>query len=253
MESEDWRWTCSKVYFGKRKVVQPAFKVIVEGNDEFFLVCQACAQACFVPEKILPAYGVCGQPFSCCAEEASNKGHGMYLYAERTHPNSSEVLEDSNPFAGIIKSALQQEAQSIPLQAQDQGQMQQMLAKLQSGCKTAAAYEDPAMQAAALRVIPVEELRRNAEERALSEDHALLRELLRWFKSTFRWVNRPSCEHCPEGKGDKMKPVQGMPNAEELSWGAGRVEVYQCDFCHNQTRFPRINHPGKLMETRRGR
>jgi peptide-N4-(N-acetyl-beta-glucosaminyl)asparagine amidase len=43
------------------------------------------------------------------------------------------------------------------------------------------------------------------------------------------------------------------PNAEERRFHAGVVELYYCDSCHRVTRFPRYNHPGKLLQTRRGR
>ena len=43
------------------------------------------------------------------------------------------------------------------------------------------------------------------------------------------------------------------PTEEELRYGAHRVEAYECGSCGQTTRFPRYNHPGKLLETRRGR
>ena len=44
------------------------------------------------------------------------------------------------------------------------------------------------------------------------------------------------------------------PTATERSEGhAGRVELYNCGRCNLSIRFPRYNHPLKLMETRTGR
>lgn len=40
---------------------------------------------------------------------------------------------------------------------------------------------------------------------------------------------------------------------EELYYGASRVELYECTSCHAEFRFPRYNHPLKLLETRTGR
>jgi hypothetical protein len=34
---------------------------------------------------------------------------------------------------------------------------------------------------------------------------------------------------------------------------AGTVEVYECSSCKTLTRFPRYNHAGKLLKTKRGR
>ncbi|XP_028393301.1 peptide-N(4)-(N-acetyl-beta-glucosaminyl)asparagine amidase-like isoform X2 [Dendronephthya gigantea] len=45
----------------------------------------------------------------------------------------------------------------------------------------------------------------------------------------------------------------GVATAEEQRWGAGRVELYQCPKCKKIMRFPRYNHPQKLLETRIGR
>ena len=50
-----------------------------------------------------------------------------------------------------------------------------------------------------------------------------------------------------EGK-DAAKPTD-----EERRYGAHRVEAYRCRTCGVTTRFPRYNHPGKLLQTRRGR
>lgn len=44
------------------------------------------------------------------------------------------------------------------------------------------------------------------------------------------------------------------PNMEEQAGQASRIEVYKCnESCPIQTRFPRYNDPGKLLETQRGR
>jgi peptide-N4-(N-acetyl-beta-glucosaminyl)asparagine amidase len=46
---------------------------------------------------------------------------------------------------------------------------------------------------------------------------------------------------------------RATPNAEEIKWEASVIEVYNCPLCFTVTRFPRYNHPGKLLETRGGR
>lgn len=43
------------------------------------------------------------------------------------------------------------------------------------------------------------------------------------------------------------------PDPVEKRYGAGSVENYVCTSCGCNTRFPRYNDPGKLLETRRGR
>lgn len=44
--------------------------------------------------------------------------------------------------------------------------------------------------------------------------------------------------------------ANGRPNAEETADQASRVELYDCKECGAETRFPRYNNPGKLLETR---
>ena len=85
-----------------------------------------------------------------------------------------------------------------------------------------------------------------------SDHEYQVRELLRWFKHEFfSWVNEPKCQSCQSG-GTKLVWM-APPSEEEQSFGAGRVEVYQCQSCQSITRFPRYNNAGKLLETRRGR
>lgn len=79
----------------------------------------------------------------------------------------------------------------------------------------------------------------------------MLLELLRWFKlEFFDWMDAPKCCRC-----SKATHSSGMvsPTDAELAYGAGRVENYQCSSCMQFTRFPRYNHPSKLLETRCGR
>lgn len=85
----------------------------------------------------------------------------------------------------------------------------------------------------------------------LAFEDLLLFELLNWFKlSFFTWVDIPKCQSCGQIP-QKSGIVQ--PNESESSWLAGTVEQYFCINCQTYIRFPRYNHPKKLLETRRGR
>ena len=46
-------------------------------------------------------------------------------------------------------------------------------------------------------------------------------------------------------KTQAVGPVQ--PTAEDWRWYAGRVEGFKCPKCGKDERFPRYNHPGKLL------
>ncbi|KAK1680372.1 hypothetical protein QYE76_041220 [Lolium multiflorum] len=121
-------------------------------------------------------------------------------------------------------------------------------------------YEDPMRQEAALKTVPVDELKEKAlislaKEGTFSpskneEDHAFLLQLLFWFKQSFRWVNAAPCDSC-----DRETSMVGMGNPlpSEIEFGASRVEIYRCNHCSSITRFPRYNDPYKLIQTRKGR
>lgn len=125
-------------------------------------------------------------------------------------------------------------------------------------------YEDTSLQAKARDCIPLQELTAEAikkhqsmketskaDEKPLAIPDFLLLELLNWFKNNFfQWVDAPNCDFC----GEATRGIGSVePTPQEQQWGGGRVENYECTRCRRHTRFPRYNHPGKLLETRRGR
>jgi len=126
------------------------------------------------------------------------------------------------------------------------------LKKCLGALKTAQRYENEGAQQVALASIPLEELQNKAlEENPENFTDQLLKELLQWFKRRFfSWVNQLKCSRC--GQGTKNVGMT-QPTAEDLQYGAGRVEVHRCEACNVDMRFPRYNDPVKLLETRRGR
>ncbi|XP_053322676.1 peptide-N(4)-(N-acetyl-beta-glucosaminyl)asparagine amidase [Spea bombifrons] len=133
---------------------------------------------------------------------------------------------------------------------------------LQSNSQHVLVYELPKLQQRALEEIPVTILKKNAQEKlhqakaldsatTVNEDDFLLLELLRWFKEDFfHWVNNLPCSLC--GGATQVRDAQA-PSADDLRWGANRVENHYCDKCQHINRFPRYNDPEKLLETRQGR
>ena len=79
----------------------------------------------------------------------------------------------------------------------------------------------------------------------------VLKQLLHWYKHEFfRWTNSPKCAQC---QSDTQSIGHAQPTAEERQGRAGIVELYRCTRCSAVTRFPRYNHPMKLLDTRNGR
>ncbi|CAI5935479.1 unnamed protein product [Closterium sp. NIES-65] len=73
---------------------------------------------------------------------------------------------------------------------------------------------------------------------------ALLRQLLVWFKSWFRWVDSPPCPRC-------RTPTcafhgSSTPSTDDLLWGGERVELHRCKQCGTVARFVRYNDPAKV-------
>eukprot|EP00775_Hariotina_reticulata_P007406 gene7406-7615_t len=169
--------------------------------------------------------------------------------------------------------------QLVVLQAEEQaaaGSQQKpgtivLLELLQYGIGKARSAEDAEAQRAALTVMPLEQLRREAAEtvelnRLLGEhgattgssgacvgqDDLLVQGMLRWFKRDFfKWVDQPACELC--GAASTTHTGMVPPTELELAHAAHRVEGYYCSICNAVTRFPRYTDVKKLLNTRRGR
>uniref|UniRef100_UPI00358FAF0F peptide-N(4)-(N-acetyl-beta- glucosaminyl)asparagine amidase isoform X2 n=1 Tax=Myxine glutinosa TaxID=7769 RepID=UPI00358FAF0F len=135
---------------------------------------------------------------------------------------------------------------------------------LKSNFKHVLIYEDAALQEKGRACIPLDDLRRQAEESLQSANVATpdggeraseladlrLLGLQRWYKGWFHWVDTLPCERC---SGRTTNAGFLPPSSEDRMWLAGRVENHHCHACNHSTRFPRYNHPGRLLETQRGR
>ncbi|GFR33114.1 peptide-N(4)-(N-acetyl-beta-glucosaminyl) asparagine amidase [Trichonephila clavata] len=120
-------------------------------------------------------------------------------------------------------------------------------------------FQSSALQKYAFRLIPFENLKMQAtlklsllpEDSDIELDDLVILELLDWFKNSFfKWMDVPKCNACDvvtQGKGYLS------PTAEDTAWCAGTVEHFVCPTCCKSFRFPRYNHPCKLLNTRIGR
>ncbi|KAK3097658.1 hypothetical protein FSP39_011805 [Pinctada imbricata] len=184
-------------------------------------------------------------------------------------PTSSRTPSNSAPSIPAATTVSQSQPRPInPLQNFSQQQIFQMeqrfFQKIQSNLVHVLMYEDPSIQLKARSIIPVEALKKAAHEKLeaiIKEDNSsarsidfrdlMLLELLAWFKNSFfKWMDSPNCPQC---NGNTRSVGMAQPTQEELKWQGGRVENYKCDRCQIFVRFPRYNHPEKLLETRCGR
>ncbi|XP_061174009.1 peptide-N(4)-(N-acetyl-beta-glucosaminyl)asparagine amidase-like [Saccostrea echinata] len=155
-----------------------------------------------------------------------------------------------------------------PLQNKSQQEINQMersfFTKIESNLVHVLLYEDPRLQQKARLVIPLETQKKEAHDKleAIKKEDSsalasidfrdlMLLGLLSWFKNSFfTWVDAPKCDGCG-GETSNVGMVE--PTPEEIRWQANRVENYKCNQCQRFVRFPRYNHPEKLLETRCGR
>lgn len=133
---------------------------------------------------------------------------------------------------------------------------------LQSNFQHVMLYESLELQQKARDVIPHERLSSAAKNKLKEAKEAdpecklgiedfMVLELLRWFKQDFfSWVDCLPCSRCA---GPTQNTGSLSPSADDLRWGAQRVENHLCQSCKLSTRFPRYNNPEKLLESRRGR
>uniref|UniRef100_A0A8R1HQN3 Thioredoxin domain-containing protein n=1 Tax=Caenorhabditis japonica TaxID=281687 RepID=A0A8R1HQN3_CAEJA len=113
-------------------------------------------------------------------------------------------------------------------------------------------YTDEVFKALARSVMPEEELLlKSKNEKGEVDEMELLRNLMDWFKNDFfTWFDSPTCEKCTlKASGG----LAGTPTKNEQEDGASRVEIFICNGCNSEMRFPRYNNPAKLLQTRTGR
>ena len=103
-------------------------------------------------------------------------------------------------------------------------------------------FEDEDLTRSALHTIP-----QNIQD---ATGNTKLELLLTWFKTDFfQWISTPICTFC---SNSTRLTGTSQPTEDEFPGLPSTIELYTCPFTH-QTRFPRFHHPGRLLETRKGR
>ena len=100
-------------------------------------------------------------------------------------------------------------------------------------------YSSQPLQDIARSEIPISTFHENVHSKKTSSSDVfeleILKELLAWFKKDyFTWMNKPHC--CG---AETISQGNATPTADEAKWGAGRVELYRCQICRKDVRFPR--------------
>ncbi|CAI2296400.1 unnamed protein product [Caenorhabditis sp. 36 PRJEB53466] len=167
--------------------------------------------------------------------------------------NGRQVESVRGANVSAIRAAIEKHYSSTPANPNSASDAEKrFLERFVSSANLKNYYTDEVFKALARSVVPEEELVRKATDQdGKVSEIELLRNLLEWFKTDFfSWFDKPTCEKCSL----KAKTaLSGTPTKAESDGGAARVEVYSCDGCDAEMRFPRYNDPAKLLQTRTGR
>jgi len=215
-----WKDACSAQYIDE-PALQPTYR------SEGLLVCGGCVTLC--RDGLANEVEIHSGPMRC---ECMDKNPGCLFGCRK---------EEWYP------PALQQEARS-KLEEECKGlwkqyyavQIQEMTVAIRRLRHVVLKYEEEAIKEEALRVLP--------EEIKSAQDKA--EKVLKWFKADFfQWSNAPLCTFC---SSSTQLTGTAAPSETELLGLASSVDIYTCPFGH-QTRFPRFHHPGKLLQTKKGK
>eukprot|EP00026_Physarum_polycephalum_P003463 Phypoly_transcript_03475.p1 GENE.Phypoly_transcript_03475~~Phypoly_transcript_03475.p1 ORF type:complete len:778 (+),score=103.78 Phypoly_transcript_03475:100-2334(+) len=229
-----WKTSCTRIFFPNEDILQPSF--VAPGN---WNICFSCATTCHLPNTVAPNRDP-KLKFKCTCAQIPGK---ECLYSARSTVGleaiagklKSLVIED-------LEKAKTEQAKAFAQQGSSHGQ-QQLINRFKAQYSLVAMYEQPELQAMALSCIPLEIQQATGKQQVI--------DLLAWFKTQFfKWVDKPPCDSCG---GSTRGAGVVAPSSEDQMYRANTVELYVCDSCHAFTRFPRYNHPGKLLSTRRGR
>ncbi|TMW56118.1 hypothetical protein Poli38472_008766 [Pythium oligandrum] len=202
-------------------------------------------------------YRLCPTGGFTCA--MTHGAFGECLFQSRHASDNTVVASGTSPSRDAVAASLdeaRQRADNTYFESFYRQNEPVMRRRLQGSLQRVGVYEDPQVQAEALKHIPVEKLHERAKANPTpwpSYQDELVMQLTHWFKREFfTWMNQPKCGSCGFNKTGLVH-TEGPSTPEERAGDTSRVEVYQCPQCRNRTRFPRYNDPVKLLETRTGR
>ena len=184
-----------------------------------------------------------------------------FLLCDKNHELAANYLFEHGEAA--VQEYMAAQA-SAAVQATSEGQ-RRLLGSIQGGRRTVTAYEDPAAQQKARQAIPVKQLEEQAaaamesgpapvtaRREPLAYRDVLMKQLLHWFKTQFfTWFSHAKCDACQADCHSKGGVAPNGHESQQL-W-AGVTELWQCNECARICRFPRINNPEALLDTRTGR
>ncbi|SMN21196.1 similar to Saccharomyces cerevisiae YPL096W PNG1 Conserved peptide N-glycanase required for deglycosylation of misfolded glycoproteins during proteasome-dependent degradation [Maudiozyma saulgeensis] len=181
------------------------------------------------------------------------------------------MVEDSTVFEKVAKSFFPRHKQRVIDHYHQEGTDQRFITQMKSvissnkfanemarnSVRLCHVYENPDWHSKVMDTLDIDLIYKNVDEMTRENEEQytdnLVKELLRYFKNDFfKWVNAPPCIKCQNIDSRQFKRSD-HPNNMESQYDCSGVEVYECQNCQVETRFPRYNDPIKLLETRQGR
>ena len=238
---------CSSKLIESSEVTQAGIKT--KENDLF--ICLVCAKYChninvdYIPHEEL----ITDKTFKCqcnnCKFDLLNINN-LNLGNESKEEFNKKIMELINKLKDVI-DALKKKKKMIELNnkiLQRDFEFEYIINLFEQRLQS---YKNPELQQKIKEIIP------KREEGSTSEQY--VKALLKWYKKEyFSWCNKPKCSKC--GQNDKNLTIisyTGKPNESELKYLAYKTEVYKCNQCQIEVRFPRCNNPIILLDTRTGR
>ncbi|KAI8924221.1 hypothetical protein BC831DRAFT_466647 [Entophlyctis helioformis] len=176
--------------------------------------------------------------------------------ASSAAPNTSAMAAQLAAALAHLSATPPSQGTAMARSVVERADEQRLLKTIATHAEAVLQYESIDLQDLAREVIPLDALHEEAHQRQKLDPTSrfhdqLVRSLMKWFKNDFfKWVNQPPCDHC---QGATVCVGATAPSPEDRRHGASVVELYTCQTCSQQTRFPRYNDPAKLLQTRRGR
>lgn len=217
-----WKDSCSAQYIDD-PTLQPTYR------SEGLLVCGGCVTLC--RDGLANEVEIHSGPMRC---ECLDKNPGCLFGCRKEEWYPPGLQQEA-------RGKLEEECKGLWKQYYA-AQIQEMTVVIRRLRHVVLKYEEEEMKEEALRVLPEEIKEAQGIDKA--------EKVIKWFKADFfQWSNTPLCTFCSTST---QLTGSAAPTEEELLGLASSVDIFSCPFGH-QTRFPRFHHPGRLLQTRKGR
>ena len=217
-----WKDACSALYIDE-PTLQPTYR------SEGLLVCGGCVTLC--RDGLANEAEIHSGPMRC---ECMERNEGCFFGCRKEEWYPPAVQQEA-------RGKLEEECKALWKQYYEK-QIQDLTVRIRRLRHVVLKYEEEEIKEAALRSLP--------EEIKALQGFDKVEKLIKWFKNDFfQWLTTPLCTFCSVST---RLTATAAPSEEELLGLASSVDIYTCPFNH-QTRFPRFHHPGKLLETRKGK